>query len=35
MEENILNNYENKSLVCNKGNMLLESYIRDNKKLII
>ena len=32
MEKKILNNYENKSLVCNKGNMLLESYIRDNKK---
>ena len=32
MEEKILDNYENKSLVCNKGNMLLESYIRDNKK---
>ena len=32
MEKIILNNYENKSLVCDKGNILLESYIRDNKK---
>lgn len=32
MEEIISNNYQNKSLVCDKGNILLESYIRDNKK---
>ena len=32
MGEIILNNYENKSFVCDKGNILLESYIRDNKK---
>lgn len=32
MEKKILNNYENKSLVCNKGNMILESYIKENKK---
>tara|TARA_Y100000389_G_scaffold40077_1_gene34576 strand:- start:534 stop:1217 length:684 start_codon:yes stop_codon:yes gene_type:complete len=32
MEEIISNNYQNKSLVCDKGNILLESYFRDNKK---
>ena len=32
MEEIISNNYQNKSLVCDKGNILLESYIRNNKK---
>ena len=35
MEEKMLNNYENKSLVCNKGNMLLESYKKDSKKSYI